>query len=216
MKKILSTIFFFVALSAPASENKKEIITGYIALNTEKNPALGEYPELCDRNSFDPKIILENYFNEKLPPETLLLSVLVWNEEHSLTTFNIGYPQGIKYLFPTHLNFDRLKPLKEGYLLDVTDASGRRFLLKATQQIKNSNISFEQALRIQIKKALHGELKIIHDTKLIENGILEPDSGSWVEVDPVVRRWERNPKGCTLTEKYRKPLEQFLKDHNLE
>jgi hypothetical protein len=210
MKKILSTIFFFVALSAPASENKKEIITGYIALNTENDPALGEYRD--DKNSFDPIIILEEYFDEKLPPETLLLSVLVWNEEHSLTTFNIGYPQSIKYLFPTRLNFDRLKTLKEGNLLDVTDASGRRFLLKATQQIKNSNISFEQALRNQVKRALHGELKIIHDTELIKDGILEPSSGSWVEVDPVVRRWERNPKGCTLTEKYRKPLEKFLEN----
>jgi hypothetical protein len=209
MKKIFFIITLLTTVGAQAggwlSKEKEtppppKTITGFIALIPNKWPELAGYPELCITPYMTTTRKLEEAFKKKLSPETLLLPVATWNEEQ---------PEGfsarkIGVRFPEHLDFEMLKNIKENDELKV-QISTITFLLTAKQTTENSQVRFEDVLKNQIEKALKGHL--IYDVgkekeELIKNGILEKEKIK----DPMYSSLH------LLTEKHRKPLEQFLEE----
>lgn len=215
-KLILLSILFATHITKTGGSSSKPVTTiqkeipkeyiGFLALNLEKRPMLVGSQEPSTTTFLEPKDIFKNNDNS-LKPSSLLLPIKAWTEkiepDFKELFFQSNSLEG--RIIPAYLDFETLKKFKETDTLALI-LGKKTFKLTIAQKTEECSTTFEQAFKNQIEKVLEGNFSYIasHEQELIEKKIIEEN---------------QKPSKATpflLTQKFRAPLEEFLKNHNLK
>ncbi|MGE0206808.1 MAG: hypothetical protein AB7R69_03060 [Candidatus Babeliales bacterium] len=182
--------------SQPEPEPKS--ITGFIRLNPDICPEIAGFPEKSPLPEYSTKTQLEKALGKEITPQTILFPVRAWNSDNKQDFAHLNKLTNEGIIFPPSLDFETIKTKNDNDELTLK-IGFVTFILTVQQPSEFFQDSFQEVLKQQVNRALGFQLNYGANEreKLIEEGILE--------------------KGILhsylLTEKHRKPLEDFLKEN---